>query len=248
MRAQPQPVLVHRQRLGCRPPRRPAHQPLHRRPGRSPKREDEGATARPLLHRRGREVRLPRRRMHEANIVSECGPHPGLPRIGQCSGFRNPSPRGRRLRRRSALVGRSPRKRTGERHLPRSVASPARGRLHCSFPQPPWNRLGRGTRQIRHRRARTRAVRRRCERRPRWRTARRYEIALPVRSRERRQLALNSTAQTVRHPRSFPPKMPPPAPAKSASSFTISPVQGHILRWIPARSPTRSLGVVSAQP
>lgn len=172
MRAQPPLEPVHRQRLECRPALRPAHQPLHRRPGRSPKRADEGPAARPLLHRRRREVRLPRGRMHVANSVSERGPHPGLPRIGQCSGFRNPSARDRRRRGRWPLGGRSPRIRTGERHLPRSGAFPARDRPRYCGLEPPWNRLGRGTRQIRHRRVPAMACRRRSARRSRWGTAR----------------------------------------------------------------------------
>ena len=34
----------------------------------------------------------------------------------------------------------------------------------------------------------------------------------------------HSTAQTVRHPRSFPPSIPPPAPANKANSFIVPPL------------------------
>lgn len=166
MRLPPLLEPVHCQRLRCRPADRPPHQPLECRPARFPKHADEGATHRPLLHRRGCKVRRLRWRMHVANIGAECGPHPRLARKGQCSGLCNPSSRGRLPLGRLRVGRRSRQRRTGERHLPRLAASPAKGRPRNSRLEPRWNRLGTGTRQTPRQRDRARVARRRFARRP----------------------------------------------------------------------------------
>lgn len=126
----------------------PPHQPFVIQWGRFPKHPAERPANRPLLHARRRVVRCRGRRMHEASILSARGQHPSLPRIRQCIGFRNPSLRGRPRRGRLRVFGCSRRIRTGERHLPRRVAFPARDRPPPSVLEMRCCTLGRGTRPI----------------------------------------------------------------------------------------------------
>lgn len=170
MPLQPRSVLVHCQWRGIAPSFRPPHQPFLCRRARAPKRAHICSASWPLLHRRRGVVRLGRRRMHVANIGAECGPHPGLPRKGQCIWFGNPSAQGRPLPRRWPRVRRSPQIRTWERPLPRLSAFPAIDHQRRCGLEPPWNTPGRETPQKPRQHVRATRDRRTCRCCPRLET------------------------------------------------------------------------------
>lgn len=149
-----------------------SHQPLVVRRGRRPKHADVLSTVRPLLHRLAGIVRCRRRRVQEASTAPVCGQNPRLPRKDRSRVRHSPSTQDRRQRGRSRVFGCSRQIRSWERHLPRSVAFPARDHPQRFFLEPRRNRLDRESRQIRRQQFRAMDVRRTYEHRPKRGTVR----------------------------------------------------------------------------